>query len=156
MRVQENVPTGKYLREQPYMQESHMLPANMQIFISICTGKKWRIAIPDSVWQTLLQLHTDKQIQKCLPFSAMANNTSDKQFSPNAKAVVDLAEHLALTSNSLFTGTEHLLQALLDSPCRYRRMFCCEIQYRSSIGGLPHPSPMMMTQLMLTFPQLSE
>ena len=106
--------------------------------------------------QTLLQLHTDKQIQKCLPFSAMANNTSDRQFSPNAKAVVDLADHLALTSNSLFTGTEHLLQALLDSPCRYRRMFCCEIQYRSSIGGLPHPSPMMMTQLMLTFPQLSE
>jgi len=34
------------------------------------------------------------------------------------KAVVELAEHLALTSNSLFTGTEHLLQALLDSPCR--------------------------------------
>merc|ERR1711971_1072077 len=48
----------------------------------------------------------------------MANETSDRQFSPNAKAVVDLAEHLALTSNSLFTGTEHLLQALLDSPCR--------------------------------------
>jgi hypothetical protein len=49
---------------------------------------------------------------------AMANNTSNRQFSPKAKAVVDLAEHLALTSNSLFTGTEHLLQALLDSPCR--------------------------------------
>jgi len=51
--------------------------------------------------------------------SAMANTTtSNRQFSPNAKAVVDLAEHLALTSNSLFTGTEHLLQALLDSPSR--------------------------------------
>jgi len=50
----------------------------------------------------------------------MGNNTatSNRQFSPNAKAVVDLAEHLALTSNSLFTGTEHLLKALLDSPCR--------------------------------------
>merc|ERR1711971_1281640 len=48
----------------------------------------------------------------------MANETSDRQFSPNAKAVVDLAKHLALTPNSLFTGTEHLLQALLDSPSR--------------------------------------
>jgi hypothetical protein len=53
-----------------------------------------------------------------IEIGAMANETSDRQFSPNAKAVVDLAEHLALTSNSLFTGTEHLLQALLDSPCR--------------------------------------
>ena len=53
----------------------------------------------------------------------MANETSDRQFSPNAKAVVDLAEHLALTSNSLFTGTEHLLQALLDSPCRYCKLY---------------------------------
>merc|ERR1712130_1057887 len=48
----------------------------------------------------------------------MANNTSNRQFSPNALAVVELAEHLAFNSNSLFTGTEHLLQALLDSPCR--------------------------------------
>jgi len=52
-----------------------------------------------------------------IDIGAMANTTtSDRQFSPNAKVVVDLAEHLALTSNSLFTGTEHLLKTLLDSP----------------------------------------
>merc|ERR1712088_336283 len=50
--------------------------------------------------------------------SAMADNSNNQEFSPNAQAVVELAEHLALTTNSVFIGTEHLLQALLGSPCR--------------------------------------
>ena len=62
--------------------------------------------------QTLLRTRKTQLLSS----STMANN--DRQFSPNAKAVVELAEHLAFTSSSLFTGTEHLLQALLDSPCR--------------------------------------
>jgi len=48
----------------------------------------------------------------------MADNSNNQEFSPNAQAVVELAEHLALTTNSVFIGTEHLLQALLGSPCR--------------------------------------
>merc|ERR1711971_232820 len=71
-------------------------------------------------WLQLLMFadHCGRSAIVDIVIGAMANETSDRQFSPNAKAVVDLAEHLALTSNSLFTGTEHLLQALLDSPCR--------------------------------------
>merc|ERR1712158_114642 len=53
-----------------------------------------------------------------LPCSPMADNSNNQEFSPNAQAVVELAEHLALTTNSVFIGTEHLLQALLGSPCR--------------------------------------
>ena len=48
----------------------------------------------------------------------MADSSNNQEFSPNAQAVVELAEHLALTTNSVFIGTEHLLQALLGSPCR--------------------------------------
>merc|ERR1712203_710232 len=59
--------------------------------------------------------NTENESLSCSP---MADNSKEQEFSPNAQAVVELAEHLALTTNSVFIGTEHLLQALLGSPCR--------------------------------------
>ena len=62
--------------------------------------------------------HTGGNLSHPSTYSRMANS-STVRFSHIASDVVELAEKLALASNSIFIGTEHLLQALLTLPNRY-------------------------------------
>ena len=67
---------------------------------------------------TTKKTHTHRRKPQWSLYSRMANSSAVR-FSPIASDVVELAEKLALASNSIFIGTEHLLQALLTLPNRY-------------------------------------
>ena len=69
-------------------------------------------------YQPLLRKHAHRRKSQWSLNSRMAHSSAVR-FSPIASDVVDLAEKLALASNSIFIGTEHLLQALLSLPNRY-------------------------------------
>ena len=69
-------------------------------------------------YQPLLRKHAHRRKSQWSLNSRMAHSSAVR-FSPIASDVVELAEKLALASNSIFIGTEHLLQALLTLPNRY-------------------------------------
>ena len=67
---------------------------------------------------TTKKTHTRRRKPQWSIYSRMTNSSAAR-FSPIASDVVELAEKLALASNSIFIGTDHLLQALLSLPNRY-------------------------------------